>query len=150
MIARWLEHSTKFDRDSIIIANELNQIKIIPKHRDSFDLEYNTSHGVFTLSLLKEEIIDCLQEICCRKNLVEVQPKSGQLITKQLFLEEEGEFWVNHLEKFVEEKHPVNGRGYELGGNRILVTYYEGYIILVDDLGYYKSTILEFNELLAD
>lgn len=138
-------HLISYEKDDILINNKKNNIRISKTNENELIFFYNTSEGIESINLESKFIFDLLIKVFNRENLEKIV-LSRHLITTDLFFEEEQnkEFWIQIFDKA--KRKWLNDGTIEgnIGGNRILVEYFNGILIFTDDLNFFASNAIEY------
>lgn len=145
VLAGKYHHTIGYEKEVLRLEGVVNSIAIEPTHKDLFTVQYNAPLGTESLAVPNDEIYDVLLALLRRKEASVIGRKAGNLITLDLYRLEEGAIvdqWLTQL------KIETNTRGIthkKLGGNRIEAEYYQGLLILTDDLVFYASNVIELS-----
>jgi hypothetical protein len=147
ILAEKFYHTMEYDKEALLLIGQLNEIRIEKGKKSNFIISYNHENGVEALNILDDEIFDILLELFWRNDLDRIKLKGGELLNWELFkeIEKEDAFWDNFLLKVKKEADEKGFQYREIGGNRILLEYYNGLLIMFDDLKFYKSNVIEYS-----
>ncbi len=143
LLADKFAYSITYDNDTITLSNLLNQIRIIDRDKYSVEISYDTMMGKTSYVANEEELIDTLYELFRRYKLESIQRKNGKLLTLEDFVNEEGLFMKNKIKEVIQELNTGTITNKNLGGNRIEGEIYKDTLILVDDLMYFKTNMID-------
>ena len=143
LLADKFAYSISYNNDSITLSNALNQIYITDKDKYSVVLSYDTKTGKTSYVVNEEDLIDALYELFRRDKLESIQRKNGKLLTLEDYIDEEGLFMKNKIKEVIQELNTGTITNKNLGGNRIEGEIYKDTLILVDDLMYFKTNMID-------
>lgn len=96
--------------------------------------------GTDEVEILTEYVYDLLINIFHRSELTKVNLNEGDLLS---IVDLEDEFTdIKKIEEKVFDLISENTHYYNFGGNRVLTQYYKNSLILIDDICYSKSNII--------
>ena len=125
-------HEIFYKNNSIKISSLKNEILISTFH-NNIEIEYNIENENDKIIIKNDdEIYDILINIFRRNKNEKIAQSPDELITLKLLNEYEYDEKYT-LEKVVEKIKSQNLIHKEIGGNRILQEYYNGYLVLMDD-----------------
>jgi hypothetical protein len=146
VLAEKYHHSIQYDKEVVRLEAGSNTIEVEPTNKGVLTIRYNALKETEKLEIPSDEVYDVLIELLRRKETAVIHRKEGDLITLDLYRQEEGTIvdqWLKQL------KAEINTKGIahkQLGGNRIEAEYYKGLLILTDDLVYYLSNVIELEK----
>lgn len=143
-LADKFNHKVEYQKDVMIIKNQINHIKLWKKDKYGINISYNLDENQSDdLKVDAEYIYDAILELFNRKERSEkLKIKTGILITIEDWINEEGDFAKEKLEELKSDLQYQQIEFRELGGNRFEVEYYNGILILTDDLYWAKSNVI--------
>ena len=110
--------------------------------KSEFGVQYKVDENSVSINLAPDQLLDFLIQFVQRSNQSdEIEVNRGELITQTVWAKEEGAAWITSASNAL--GYPFQNSVHKLGGNRILAEYFEGMLILEDDLGYYKGNIIQ-------
>lgn len=144
IIAEKFNHRIELQKDVIVLKNEVNEIKLRETDKHRINISYNINEN--QLDILKvetENVYDTVLELLTR-NEQEEKPKmkTGILLTIEDWINEEGNSAKEQLEELKRDLRDKQIQFRELGGNRYVAEYYNGILILIDDLCWAKSNVI--------
>ena len=90
-----------------------------------------------------EDVYDIILTLLSRKeNLEKFILKKGTLLTTEEWIKEEGKFAEEQLEELKRDLRYEQIEFREVGGNRYVAEYYNGLLIMTDDLYWAKSNVI--------
>jgi hypothetical protein len=147
LLADKFTYSISYDNDSILLSNSIHQIRIADKDKYNVLISYDTQTGNTNYVVNEEDIIDTLYELLRREKLEKIQLKNGKLLTLKDYFDEEGHFFENKLKEVITELNLGSSIHKNLGGNRIEGEIYKDTLILVDDLMFFKTNMIDLKEI---
>lgn len=142
-------HSISYGVNEMLIANDINTIKITPERKYGFKITYNTSEGLEQISSDLDNIYDVLIDLLKRHKPYKLISKNSTLIHLENWIDEEGGNWIKKSLKDLSIRYDNGEIEYEdLGGNRFELEFYKGLLILVDDLCIKKSNVIDIKTVL--
>ena len=145
LLCEKFNHKISYDNENILINNSVNEIQIIQLIKKNFQLKYNCITDVDFIDFEEFEIYDLLINIFQRIGNEKITKSKGEIITLETFKTEEY-FSQNEIENLFEDLKNITEDYKDIGGNRILYEFYKGSLIFRDDLGYYKSNVIEIKK----
>jgi hypothetical protein len=140
LIAEKFSYSTDYLKEIIIISNQDNRIEIELKgNQYEISYEYLSKSENITTSI--EELFDFLIQLLMFEEKQNISLHKGEIITIENWITDE-QISLKEIEQVLSDLKKENIENYQFRGNRIMAEYYKGIIILLDDLGYYKSEII--------
>lgn len=143
LLAERSGHNIDYQAESILIRSFLNEVTILQSDKYSFDFQYNTMQGSIKVRAAREDVYDLLLGLLGRIEAVEVKRKTGPLLTMEEWIKEEGKLAKTELEQLRADLQSQEIHQRRFGGNRIEAEYYDGLIILSDDLCWWRSNVIE-------
>jgi len=144
ILAQKFNHSVEYKKDILIFKNEVNEIKIWQKDKYSINISFNLLNKPKQVKIITERIYDFVIELFQRKNNSEdIKLNSEMILTIDDWVNEEGDFAKQQLEKLKRDLKTEKITSRQLGGNRYEAEFYNGIIILTDDLYFSASNIVE-------
>jgi hypothetical protein len=145
ILAEKYDHAIRYDQEVIILESAFNRIEIRQKTREELTVSFNCAHGWEKLDIPHEEIYDIIIEVF-RRNETQVVERKNYLpvLTLDSYIQEEGDFASDALKKLRSEIKNKGLTHKKLGGNRIEAEYYNGIIILTDDIMLQPSNVIAF------
>lgn len=116
-------------------------------NKASFIMWFSISMVPYELVVSSDALIDKVWSFMNHdyQNLTSV-PEKGDLITLEEYLLSERENGRRSIEALKKELKEHKISHYRLFGNRIEVEYYNGYLILNDDIRFLKTNVIPFKE----
>ena len=146
LLSEKYNHKIEYGTGELFITNKINTLKISPRSKYGFDIEYNTDKGLDTISSNLVDIYDFLIELLRRTELYELIPKRGKLLDLNDWIKEEDGNWIGKSLRTLVDKFTKGQIEYEeFGGNRYELEFYKGLLIINDDLCISKSNVIEIN-----
>lgn len=136
-------HEISYFESLISIQNNLNFIEIFQLSKEMLLVKYNVENGIDEVEILTAYIYDLLINIFLRTELNKVSLNIGDLLDVKDVKEEFND--IKEIENKLFELISNNVQYYDFGGNRILTQYYKNILILIDDICYAKSNVLNIN-----
>ncbi|MDO1451295.1 hypothetical protein Q0590_33785 [Rhodocytophaga aerolata] len=146
VLAEKYHYTIQYDREVVRLEGGSNKIEVEPTNKGRLTIKYSASKGTERLEIPNDEIYDVLIELFRRKEADELHQKEGDLITLDLYRQEEGTIVDQWLKQLKEEISTKGITHKEIGGNRIEAEYYKGLLILTDDLVFYLSNVIELEK----
>ncbi|NUN99192.1 MAG: hypothetical protein HUU01_01115 [Saprospiraceae bacterium] len=143
LLADKFAYSITYGNDFIILCNSLNKIRITDTDKYSVLISYDTQTGNTNYIANEEDIIDTLYEFLRHDKLETIQKKSGKLLTLKDYIDGEGLFFENKIKEIIKELNSGTNTHKFLGGNRIEGEIYKDTLILVDDLMFFKTNMID-------
>ena len=140
-------HTIEYSTKDLLINSDLNSIKISPKSKYGFIIDYNSESDVVRIEIELTDIYDVLIELLRRTKLYQLEAKTGDLIDVEIWASEEGDWVIKELRELQLRLENESLDFKEIGGNRFEGEYYKGLLILTDDLCWSKSNVIEFKTL---
>ena len=134
----------EYDKDTLLLKNEINKIRIWEKDKHGINISFNLNGNIEEiLKLSTEDIYDILLELFKRKSSEEIiEVKTGILLTVEEWINEEGKFAKKQLEELKRDLQYELIDYRNLGGNRFEAEFFKGVLILMDDLCWAKSNVI--------
>lgn len=147
LLADKFAYSIAYDNDSIILSNSLNQIRITDKDKYNVLISYDTQTGNVQYIANEEDIVDTLYELLRHDNLEIIQTKDGKPLTLKDYIDQEGIYFENKIKGVIQELNTRTNSNIFLGGNRIEGEIFSDTLILVDDLMFFKTNMIDLKEI---
>ncbi len=147
LLADKFAYSINYDNESIILSKSLNQIRITDKDKYNVLISYDTQTDNVSYIANEEDIIDTLYELLRHESLEIIQKKNGRLLTIKDYIDQEGLYFENKIKEVIQELTTLTNSSIFLGGNRIEGEIYNKTLILVDDLMFFKTNMIDLKEL---
>ena len=143
VLAEKYNHRVEYIKDVMVLKNEINEIKLWKTDKYGINVTYNLKEGELkVLKIETQNVYDLILDLLCRTEQKILTIKTGDLITLKYWINEEGEFVENQLEKLKADLKLEQITSRELGGNRYEAEFYNGVLILMDDLCWAKSNVI--------
>ncbi|WP_312766628.1 hypothetical protein [Epilithonimonas sp.] len=143
IISEKFNHEIFYSESLLLIKNNLNFIEIFPFSKEKILVKYNIQNGSYEVEIFTEYIYDLLINIFHRNELNKVDLNEGDLLSiKDL---EEEFIDIKKIEIKLFDLMSKNAQYYNFGGNRVLTQYYKNTLILIDDICYAKSNVININ-----
>jgi hypothetical protein len=146
LLADKFAYSISYGKDAILLSNSLNQIRITDKDKYNVLISYEIQTGNKSYVANEEDIIDTLYELLRHEKIEYIQKKNGKLLTLKDYIDEEGSFFENKIKEVIMELNTGANIHKILGGNRIEGEIYKDTLILVDDLMFFKTNMIDLKE----
>ena len=144
ILAEKFNHLIEYDKDILVLKNEINDIRIFQEDKYGINVSFNLLDKYRHLKVTTDRIYDVIIELLRRgKNTQDVELNSEMILTVEDWINEEGDFAKKQLEKLKKDLKTENIKYRDLGGNRYEVEFYNGILILTDDLCFASSNIIE-------
>ena len=144
LLSERFNHEIFYSESSLLIKSKLNFIEILPHSKEKILIKYNIEKGTDEVEILTECIYDLLINIFHRNELTKVNLNEGDLLS---IVDLEEEFTdIKKIEEKVFDLISENTHYYNFGGNRVLTQYYKNSLILVDDICYAKSNVINITK----
>lgn len=147
LLADKFAYSITYDNDSIILSNSLNQICITDTDKYSVLISYETQKGKTNYVANEEDLIDTLYELFRSDDLSTIKNKSGKPLTIKDYIDEEGLFFRNKIKEAIQKLNTGTTTYKFLGGNRFEGEIYNDTLILVDDLMFFKTNMINLKDI---
>ena len=141
LVAEKFSFSTNYLNETISISNNSIRISIEPKRDKNNTISYENLNQLENLTVSIDELFDIVIQSLKFDRKDKISRRKGEIITLENWIHEE-QISLKEIEKTLFDLKENNVTLYEFRGNRIIAEYYQGIIILSDDLGYYKSGII--------
>lgn len=141
LIAEKFSYSTDYLKEIIIISNQDNRIEIELKGNEQYEISYEYLSKSENITTSIDELFDLLIQLLMFEEKHNISLHEGEIITIQNWITDE-QISLKEIEQILSDLKKENVESYQFRGNRIMAEYYKGIIILLDDLGYYKSGII--------
>ncbi len=143
-LAEKFEHQLYFEKQVMVLRNEINEIKIWEENKYEMNIHFNENEKSIKKELLKKEhIYDLLIEVLSRKKLGDpILRQKGNLLTLKELIDVEGAFMDHEIKQIIKDRQTKDISYRNLGGNQYLVEYFKGVLILTDDLRWAKSNVI--------
>lgn len=144
ILADKFHHKVEYQKDVMILENQINHIKVWGKDKYGINISYNLNENQSAnVKIENDDVYDVIIELLNRKEHNEkLKRKTGILITIEEWITEEGEFAKEQLEKLKIDLQYQQIKFRALGGNRFEAEYNNGILILTDDLCWAKSNVI--------
>lgn len=146
LLADKFAYSINYDKESIILSKSSNQIRITDKNKYNVLISYDTQTDNVNYIANEEDIIDTLYELLRHDNLEIIQKKNGKPLTIKDYIDQEGLYFENKIKEVIQELTTLKNSSLFLGGNRIEGEIYNKTLILVDDLMFFKTTMIDLTD----
>jgi len=146
LLADKFAYSISYDKDSILLSNSFNLIRITDKDKYNVLISYYIHTENTDYIANEEDIIDTLYELLRRENLGDIKRKNGNLLTLKDYIDGEGHFFEKKIKEVIMELKTKSNIYKNLGGNRIECEIYKDTLILVDSLMSYKTNMIDLKE----
>jgi len=144
ILAQKFNHSIEYEKNVLILKNDVNEIKIWEENKYGINISFNLLNKLKQVKITTERIYDFMIELFQRRNSSEdIKLNSEMILTIDDWVNEEGDFAKQQLEKLKNDLKTENIKYRQLGGNRYEAEFYNGIIILTDDLYFAASNIVE-------
>ncbi|MCD8435949.1 hypothetical protein LNJ03_11665 [Tenacibaculum dicentrarchi] len=144
IIAEKFYHLIEYDKDIIILKNQMNDIRIWQEDKYGINISFNLLDKHRHLKVAIDRIYHVIIELLSRKkNIENVKINYEMILTIEDWINEEGDFGKQQLEKLKKDLKTKNIKYRDLGGNRYEAEFYDGILILNDNLCYASSNIIE-------
>lgn len=144
IVAEKFNHHIEYQKDVMVLKSDINEIKLWEIDKYGINISYNVNES--QSDILKVEyknIYDIILELLGRKGQDEkLETRTGILLTIEEWINEEGAFAKEQLEKLKRDLQYQVIEFRELGGNRYKLDYYNTILILTDDLYWAKSNVI--------
>ena len=142
-------YKIEYRKDILVLQNEINKIELWQTDKYGINVSYNLSSDQDEVEKITvNDVYDVIITLLSRKEQkTKLVPKPGILLTIQEWIKEEGEFAREQLEDLKRDliiNEQIEHR--DLGGNRFLAEYYDGLLILTDDLWWAKSNVIQLKQ----
>jgi len=133
-----------FEKD-IILAKSNAVIRLKSGKKDRLLINYDLEGEETALEIAPEFIFDILMALFERNGNEQIR-RNEILITLDVFFEVEPneKFWKPIFDKCKLEEQTKGISSKVIGGNRILVEYYKGFLIFRDDLSGFASNVVKW------
>lgn len=144
ILAEKFNHKIEYQKNTLILKSDINEIRLWETDKYGINISYNLSEDLKeNLESETQFVYDILLELLTRnKREDKLSLKPGILLTIEEWIEEEGEFATEQLEKLKRDLANEQIEYRELGGNRFEAKYVNGILILRDDLYWAKSNVI--------
>jgi len=140
-------HEIDYKKNKMFLSNGLNEIEIWKSSKHGINISYNVlDNSVELMEDLEENIYNYLLPLFTRKTKELIDFNKGILISLEEWIKEEGEFVREQLKALKIDISNKKVYHRDLGGNRYLAEYYNGIIILRDDLAWAKSNVISLDD----
>lgn len=144
LLSEKFNHEIFYSESLLLIKSKLNFIEILPLSKEKILIKYNIEKGTDEVEILTEYIYDLLINIFHRNELTKVNLNEGDLLS---IVDLEEEFTdIKKIEEKVFDLISENTHYYNFGGNRVLIQYYKNSLILIDDICYAKSNVINITK----
>ena len=144
ILAEKFNHLIEYDKDILVLKNEINNIRIFQEDKYGINVSFNLLDKYKHLKVTTDRIYDVIIELLSRgKNTQDIELNSEMILTIEDWINEEGDFARKQLEKLKKDLKTENIKYRDLGGNRYEAEFYNGILILTDDLCFASSNIIE-------
>ena len=145
ILAAKFNHSIEYEKDVLLLKNEVNEIRIWEKSNSKISVSYNVDQiDKEQLTINTDSVYDLMLQLLSRKDpKILFKAKSGILLTIEEWIKEEGDFLSPSLEELKRDFQDGKINSKNLGGNRYLATFFNGILILTDDLCWAKSNVIQ-------
>ena len=147
ILADKFNHTISFDRNSIIITNNINFINVTDIDKNNVVIRYNIDSGETELSVIDIDLMDVLFEILRRNKLYIIDIKQGSLLTLDDYIDVEGKYAKDQIKQIKTSKKDETITNRLLGGNRIEAEVYCDLFILTDDLMVYRTNTIDIDSI---
>lgn len=143
-LAEKFNHEIEYQKDIVVLKSEINKIDLWQTDKYGINISYNLNENLYDkLEVKIEDVYDIILDLLSRKENVEkLTLKTGTRLTTEEWIKEEGEFAKEQLEELKRDLQYEEIEFRELGGNRYVVEYYNGLLIMTDDLCWAKSNVI--------
>ena len=142
-LAKKFNHEIEYQNDIVVLKSEMNKIELWEPDKNGVNISYNLSDNNFDkLKVEHDGVYDILIDLFRREKGSKLTLKNGVLLTIEEWIKEEGEFAKEKFEELKKDLHSEQIEFRELGGNRYEAEYYDGLLILKDDLCWAKSNVI--------
>lgn len=141
ILAERFSQLIEYDRDILILRND---IRVWQKDKYGYNISFNLlgKHRLLKVSI--DGIYNVVIQLLRRENNTQdVELKSEVVLTVEHWVSEEGDFAREQLEKLKKDLKTESIKYRDLGGNRYEAEFYNGILILTDDLCFLSSNIIE-------
>tara|TARA_B100000795_G_scaffold116448_1_gene86471 strand:- start:291 stop:761 length:471 start_codon:yes stop_codon:yes gene_type:complete len=144
ILAEKFNHKIEYQNDVVVLKNNINEIKLWETDKYGIYISYNIEDSSSKILKSNNEIVyDILLDLLNRKEQKErLTMKTGILLSIEDWIKEEGEFAKDKLEELKKDLKYTKIKSRILGGNRYGAEYYNGLLILTDDLCWGKSNVV--------
>ena len=143
LLAEKFNHSIEYVGNGLTIQNSINFIEISPVSESKSIFTYNVDGEKVKKSIDNSIIYDLLIDCITRTSSDALSLKNSTPITIDDWVNEEGVWAIDALNKLKKEIREGTISDKVLGGNRFEVEYYQGLLILTDDLCWGRSNVIE-------
>ena len=143
-LAEKFNHEIEYHKDIVVLKSEINKIDLWQTDKYGINISYNLNENIYDkLEVKIEDVYDIILTLLSRKeNLEKFILKKGTLLTTEEWIKEEGKFAEEQLEELKRDLRYEQIEFRELGGNRYVAEYYNGLLIMTDDLCWAKSNVI--------
>jgi hypothetical protein len=146
LVCERYKHTIEYIGNDFLIKSDLNTFHLSFSSKNTFIIKYNITENNFEeINIEIEDIYDVLIELMCRSILYSLERRTGKLLDINEWISCEGVKILKKLKSLKVHLEKEELDFLDIGGNRIEGIYFKGLIILVDDLGWCKSNVLEFD-----
>ena len=148
ILSRKYYHEMIYEKGVLIFKNILNHIEVGKEKRGEYRITYNLASDNEDITVNEDLIIDVLISLFERMEFSIIEKREPLITLEKLFQEEQYEkVWKEHLKKAWLEDQREGVIHKNIGGNRILVEYYSGLLILMDDLCCFASNAILYEDI---
>lgn len=143
-LAEKFNHEIEYHKDIVVLKSEINKIDLWQTDKYGINISYNLNENIYDkLEVKIEDVYDIILTLLSRKeNLEKFILKKGTLLTTEEWIKVEGKFAEEQLEELKRDLRYEQIEFRELGGNRYVAEYYNGLLIMTDDLCWAKSNVI--------
>ena len=144
LLAEKFNHNIEYEKEVMLLKNNLNEIRIWEKDKYGINVSYNDkNNSLKEMKLEVEDFYEVLLEILMRTSIVDnLRIGTGILLTLEEWVNEEGDFAKEKLESLKRDLKNEFIEYRNLGGNRYEAEYFKGILIIMDDLCWAKSNVI--------
>ncbi|QCE40948.1 hypothetical protein [Psychroserpens sp. NJDZ02] len=143
ILAEKFNHLIEYDKDILVLKNQMNDIRIWQEDKYDINVSFNLLDKHRHLKVKIDRTYDVLIELLRRQKNQDVELNSEMILTIKDWINEEGDFARQQLENLKKDLKTENIKYRELGGNRYEVEFYDGILILTDDLCFASSNVIK-------
>ena len=143
ILAEKFNHLIEYDKDILILKNQQNDIRIWQEDKYGINISFNLKNKSKYLKINTDRIYDIVIELLKRGNNTQnIEINSEMVLTLEDWINEEGDFARKQLEELKKDLKLKDIKYRELGGNRYEAEFYDGILILTDDLCFASSNVI--------
>ena len=147
LLASKYDHDISYNHDSsICVFNEINNIFIKLINKAEVLISYNLEKDEEEILIKANVFYDLFLNLLERNSLCKIELTEGDPLSLDDWFEHEGSFAKQQLKDLKNELARDEFTYKNLFGNRILVEFYSGILILTDDLCWTPSNIIELKK----